>query len=75
MKYTVLHNTSVTKQWTTKWPYIGMNETFRTWRKIYLELILIYCFPNCKNMLNKLLSYVSSGAIAPIAPSWIRPWR
>jgi len=62
----LLHNTAVTKQRTTEWPYIASNETFRTWWKSDPQLLLICCFPNCtKSLWIKLLSLVLGGGDRP----------
>ena len=57
------HNTAVTKQWTTEWPYIAISETFGTWQKTISQSVLIWCY---KIMVNKVTSEVSGGAISPI---------
>ena len=71
MKYT--SQSTVTKQWTTEWPYIANNETIETWRTTYLELVLMLFSELYKIMVNKV-TFVVLGGWSPQSPPWIRPW-
>ena len=64
----ILHNTAVTKQWTTESPYTARNETIWTWRKTYSDLVWYVVFWIVQTIFNKATFVDFRGAVAQIAP-------